>query len=624
MAEAHIPSLLLESVIYLGAAVLAVPIFRRIGLGSVLGYLFAGVVIGPWGLGLVADTDTVLHFSEFGVVMMLFLIGLEIDPDKLMELRLPIFGMGGLQVLLTAGLVYGVGTAFNLDWRLSLVVGMGVAMSSTAIAMQVLAEQGALNRPSGRSAFSVLLFQDLAVIPIMILLLVIAPGAHVSNGVHMDWLAILKAVALVILLILGGKYLLRPVLRYIANTGLREIFIAFALFLIIGVSILMTLVGLSMALGAFISGVLLADSEYRQELELDIEPFKGLLLGLFFISVGMSVNLGMVLQHPVLIVGLALAFVSFKLVLLFGLAKVFRLNNAGGLMFAVTLSQVGEFAFVIFSAAVDTKVISYEHSAVLNSVVAISMVTTPLLLLVYQFAYRRRLQQRRQNRKFDEFDEERPIIIAGFGRVGQIVTRLLTGVGVEPTVIEHDPNQIELMRSFGYRAYYGDITRPDVLRAAGIANARLLILAIDNAEDAIETARYVRQHYPDVKILARVRNRTYVFDYMDLGIDCVRETFLGAVHLGEKALREMGYTPFHAYSTAWKFRRHDEGMMRDLHPIHTDMQKVVSYNVRTRQDLQHTLSRDMEEIVAGLNNNIWGGRSEDSLSESEDGSPQSP
>ncbi|MCB5186084.1 monovalent cation:proton antiporter-2 (CPA2) family protein [Methylobacillus gramineus] len=607
MAELHTPSLLLESAIYLGAAVLAVPIFRRIGLGSVLGYLFAGVIIGPWVLGLVADTETVMHFSEFGVVMMLFLIGLEIEPDKLLELRLPIFGMGGLQVIATGGIVFGLGVAFNLDWRLALVAGMGVAMSSTAIAMQILSEQGALNRPAGRSAFSVLLFQDLAVIPLMVLLLVIAPGAHTSNGVHMDWLAILKAVSLIVLLVLGGKYLLRPVLRYVANTGLREIFIAFALFLIIGVSILMTLVGLSMALGAFIAGVMLADSEYRQELELDIEPFKGLLLGLFFISVGMSVNLDMVMQQPWLILGLAGAFVAFKLLLLFGLAKGFKLQNGDSMMFALTLSQVGEFAFVIFSAAVDAEVISYEHSALLNSVVALSMVTTPLLLLAFNVAYRKRLNSRRKHATHDEFDEERPVIVAGFGRVGQIITRLLTGVGVVPTVIEHDPNQIEFMRSFGYHPYYGDITRPDVLRAAGIARAKLLILAIDDAQEALETARYVRKHYPEVKILARARNRTYAFDYMDLEIDAVRETFLGAVHLGEKALQEMGYSPFQAYRTAWKFRQHDEKMMRDIHPIHADMQKVVSHSVRTRQDLAHTLEQEMNSPVSGHHNTAWEG-----------------
>ncbi|MBL8505405.1 MAG: cation:proton antiporter [Methylobacillus glycogenes] len=609
MAEAHIPSLLLESAIYLGAAVLAVPVFRRIGLGSVLGYLFAGIIIGPWVLGLVADTETVMHFSEFGVVMMLFLIGLEIEPDKLMELKLPIFGMGGLQVLLTGGVVFGLGAGLGLDWRLALVAGMGVAMSSTAIAMQILGEQGALNRPDGRSAFSVLLFQDLAVIPLMILLLVIAPGEQTSQGVHMDWLAILKAVSLVVLLVLSGKYLLRPVLRYIANTGLREIFIAFALLLIIGVSILMTLVGLSMALGAFIAGVMLADSEYRQELELDIEPFKGLLLGLFFISVGMSVNLDIVMQQPWLIVGLALGFVAIKLVLLFGLAKLFKLGNAGGLMFAVTLSQVGEFAFVIFGAALDAKVIGFEQSALLNSVVALSMVTTPLLLLGYNMLYRRRLNQRGRDKGHDEFEEARPIIVAGFGRVGQIITRLLTSAGIAPTVIEHDPNQIELMRNFGYRAYYGDITRPDVLRAAGIAQAKILILAIDNAEEALETARYVRQHYPEVKILARARNRTYVFDYMDLGIDSVRETFLDAVNLGELALRETGYTPFQAHRTAWRFRQHDEKMMRDIHPIHTDMQKIVSHSVRSRQDLQNTLRQEMDEAVASFNHNAWEGGS---------------
>jgi len=592
MAEAHhIPPLLLQSAIYLGVAVLAVPVSRRIGLGSVLGYLLAGMLIGPWGLGLIGESEAVLHFAEFGVVMMLFLIGLELEPEKLLELRVPVFGMGGAQVLITGAAVFAVGYAFNIDWRLALVAGMGVAMSSTAIAIQTLSEQGALNQPAGRASFAVLLLQDLAVIPIMVLLLVLTPGHDAGGGLHVEPLAILKAVSLILLLVLGGRYLLRPFLRYIANTGLREIFIAFALFLIIGVSILMTLVGLSMALGAFIAGLLLADSEYRQELELDIEPFKGLLLGLFFIAVGMSVNIDLVLQQPWLIFGLGIGFVLLKIVILFGLARAFGQKSVDALLFALTLSQVGEFAFVIFNAAGDSGIFPMETASLLNSVVALSMLTTPLLMLGFNAFYRRRMNHK--DSVHDEFDEQRPIIVAGFGRFGQVIARLLNGIGVPPTVIDFDPNQIELMRKFGFKAYYGDITRPDVLRAAGIAQARLFVLAIDNAEDALATARYVRKHYPDVKIIARARNRTFAADFLSLDIDCVRETFLSSLHLGEKILRELGYTAFQAYRTTWRFRQHDERMLNETRTIMNDMQQLISYSYRSRETLADILSQEL-------------------------------
>ncbi|MEZ0232717.1 MAG: monovalent cation:proton antiporter-2 (CPA2) family protein [Methylophilaceae bacterium] len=590
-AAHHIPDLLLQSAIYLGVAVMAVPISKRIGLGSVLGYLLAGILIGPWGLGLIDQSETVLHFAEFGVVMMLFLIGLELELEKLLELRIPVFGMGGLQVILTAVAVFALGLAFKLDWRLSLVVGMGVAMSSTAIAMQTLSEQGVLQHPAGRSAFSVLLFQDLAVIPIMVLLLILAPGTGTGEGLHIDILAIVKAVGLVVLLILGGNYLLRPVLRYIANTGLREIFIAFALFLIIGVSILMTLVGLSMALGAFIAGLLLADSEYRQELELDIEPFKGLLLGLFFIAVGMSVNLELILQKPLFVLGLGVGFVLLKTGLLFSLAKIFRQRTADALLFSLTLSQVGEFAFVIFNSAADNNIFTTETASLLNSVVAISMLTTPLLMLGYNAFNSRRMN--RKDERHDEFEVQRPVIIAGFGRFGQVITRLLNGIGMPPTVIELDPNQIELVRNFGFKAYYGDITRPDVLQAAGIENARLFVLAIDNPEDALATARYVQKHYPHVKILARARNRTFAADYVGMDIECVRETFLSSLHLGEKILRELGYSAFQAYRTTWRFRQHDENMMRETHAMMGDMQQLVTHSHRSRETLANILAKEL-------------------------------
>ena len=594
MNELHIPPLLLQGIIYLGAAVLAVPISKRIGLGSVLGYLLAGIAIGPWGLGLIGEVETVLHFAEFGVVMMLFLIGLELNLDKLMAMRMPIFGTGGLQVTLTVAAVLAIGLLFGVDWHLALVAGMGIAMSSTAIAVQTLVERGALVQPAGQAGFAVLLLQDIAIVPLLLLLAVLAPNAMAPQ---MDWPSVAKAVGLIALIVVGGQRLLRPLLRYIANTGLREIFIAFALFLILGVALVMQSVGLSMGLGAFIAGVLLADSEYRQELELDIEPFKGLLLGLFFIAVGMSVNLGLVWQQPLFILGLALGLVALKIALLYPLARFFGQARADAWLFALTLSQIGEFAFVLFSAAAQQQLLDTYSAGVLNAVVALSMLTTPLLMLAYGWFARRNLN--RETRPYDVVETQRPVIIGGFGRVGQVITRLLNGIGIPPTVIEHDPNQIEVVRQFGFKAYYGDITRPDVLRAAGIAQARLLVLAIDDPEAALRTARWVRQHYPHVRMLARVRNRTHAFDYIDLEIGAVRETFFSSLRLGEMTLRELGFGPLQAHRTVRRFRKHDEAMLRESHPMRHDLQQMVAHSHRSREDLARLLRQELGKSASG-------------------------
>lgn len=594
MTETQAPTLLLQGIIYLGAAVLAVPISKRIGLGSVLGYLIAGILIGPWGLRLINDVETVLHFSELGVVMMLFLIGLELNPKKLWQLRLPIFGMGGLQVLGSALVILLLGLVFKLDWRIALVAGIGVAMSSTAIAMQTMLERGEVNQPAGQAAFSVLLFQDLAVIPLMLVLSLLVPQTGHSN---IDWIAALKALGLVVSIVAGGNHLLRPVLRYIANTGLREVFIAFALFLIMGVALLMQSVGLSMALGAFLAGVLLADSEYRQELELDIEPFKGLLLGLFFIAVGMSVDIGLIWQQPLLIIGLALGLVIIKIALLYPLALIFKQSKSDALFFALVLSQIGEFAFVIFSTAAQLGVINSQTTSTLNAVVAISMLTTPLLMLGYSQWIKHGFRFS-ETTGHDDFEVKRPVIVAGFGRVGQVITRLLNGIGLPPTVIEHDPNQIELSRRFGFKAYYGNIARHDVLKAAGIKNARLLILAIDNHEDAMKTARYVRTHFPHVKILARTRNRTTAFDFMDLDIEAVRETFFSSLTLGELTLKELGYDAESAANLVAKFQKLDEHRLKESQPFRHDMKKMIAQSHQSRKDLANIL---MQEMHGNLN-----------------------
>lgn len=596
----HDPSLLLQSVIYLGAAILAVPISKRIGLGSVLGYLIAGIMIGPWGLGFISEVETVLHFAEFGVVMMLFLIGLELNLDKLWQLRAPIFGLGGLQVLVTLAVVTGAGMVLGFDWRLALVAGMGVAMSSTAIAVQTMVERGEMEQPSGHAAFAVLLFQDLSVIPLMLMLSLLVVGEHAG----VDWMAAGRALLLVLTIVLGGNYLLRPVLRYIANTGLREIFIAFALFLVMGVAILMEMVGLSMALGAFLAGVLLADSEYRQELELDIEPFKGLLLGLFFIAVGMSVDLGLVWHQPILIFGLALLFVGLKVILLFPMARLFKLNAMDAVMFAFTLSQIGEFAFVIFNTAQQQSVLSAHNTSLLNAVVAVSMLTTPLLMLAHQAWLRHRINLRTPQ-PHETIDVQSRVIVAGFGRVGQVVTRLLNGINIKPTVIEQDPNQIELVRQYGFKAYYGDISRVDVLEAAGIGQAQLLVLAIDDHEDAVKAAKYVRERYPHVRILARTRNRSTAFDLMDMQVDSVRETFFSSLHLGELALRALGYGAYQATKTVWRFRMHDEHLLNASHPIRHDVNKLIAQSHQARKDLSQLLGQEDREQHRQIADDGW-------------------
>src|SRR5436190_9674801 len=454
-----------QALVYLTAAVIAVPICRRLGLGSVLGFLIAGMAIGPWGMRLIGDPATVLQFAEIGIVLLLFLVGLELDPRRLWALRRPIFGMGAAQVVVTI-LVFGaLGRALGLAWPVAIAAGMGLAMSSTAIGLATLAEKNLLQTPGGQASFSVLLFQDIAVIPLLLVLAMLSS----SGGAHsFDWLAGLRAVALIAGLIIAGRLLLRPLLRYVAQTGLREIFIAFALLLVIGIASLMHTVGLSMALGAFLAGVLLADSEYRHELELDIEPFKGLLLGLFFIAVGMSVDVGLFLRAPHLVLGLALGVVLLKAVILFPIAQAFGYcERADAGLFAVALSQAGEFAFVLFGAA--STILPSPVAAILNAAVAVSMLTTPFFVMGYERFLMRRLD-RPVERAPDAIRVSNHVVVACFGRFGHVVVRVLRALGIGATVIDHDPGQIDTVRRFGWKAYYGDATPLDLLESAGAAH----------------------------------------------------------------------------------------------------------------------------------------------------------
>jgi glutathione-regulated potassium-efflux system ancillary protein KefC len=580
---------LYQALVYLAAGVIAVPVFKRLGLGSVLGFLAAGMVIGPWGLQLVSGPDAVLHFAEFGVVLLLFLVGIELNPQRLWQMRRPIFGMGATQVVATLAAVAAAGWALDLPWTIAVVAGMGFAMSSTAIALATLQERRLLATPGGQAGFSVLLFQDLAVIPLALLLALLSP-ATAREG--LDWMAAAKAVAMIAALIAAGHYLLRPLLRVVANTGQREIFVGFALLLVLGVAALMESLGLSMALGSFLAGVMLAESEYRHELELDIEPFKGLLLGLFFIAVGMSIDLGLFLREPLLILAIGLGAVALKIALLYPIARFFGYcAPSDALVFALGLSQVGEFAFVLFAAAGD--ILPRGTLSLLNATVAVSMLATPFLMILYERVLAPRLA-RGAERAADVVDESYPVVIAGFGRFGQVVARVLNGLGLHSTLIDHDPNQIELVRRFGSKAYYGDATRLDVLEKAGVAHARLLVVAIDDSPAALRLVREARQRYPALKIIARAHGRPDAFEYLDLGVPAAREVFGSALDAAELALRALDFGPMAARRVVTRFRRHDEEMLAAQAPHRGEIKQLIAMQQQGRNDLERLLRSEAE------------------------------
>lgn len=578
---------LYQALIYLAAGVIAVPIFKRIGLGSVLGFLAAGMVIGPWGLKLVSHPEAVLHFAEFGVVLLLFLVGLELNPARLWQMRRPIFGMGATQVASTIAAVAAIGWALGQPFTIVAVAGMGFAMSSTAIALATLQERRLLATPGGQAGFSVLLFQDLAVIPLALLLALLAPGAS-SDG--MDWIAAGRALVIIAALIAVGHFGLRPLLRVVANTGQREIFVGFALLLVLGIAALMERLGLSMALGSFLAGVMLAESEYRHELEIDIEPFKGLLLGLFFIAVGMSIDLGLFVRAPLVILALALGIVTLKAVLLYPIARLFGYcAPADALVFALGLSQVGEFAFVLFAAA--GNILPRETYNVLNAVVATSMVATPFLMILYERVLAPRLA-RGAEREADVVDEASPVVVAGFGRFGQVVARVLNGLRIRATLIDHDPNQIELVRRFGQKAYYGDATRFDVLEKAGVARARLLVVALDDEAAALRVVREARKRYPALKIIARAHGRSDAFEYLEIGVPAMREVFGSALDAAEAALRALDFGPMAARRVVTRFRRHDEEMLAAQAPHRGEVKKLIALQRQGREDLERLLKSE--------------------------------
>jgi monovalent cation:proton antiporter-2 (CPA2) family protein len=572
-----------QALIYLGAGIIAVPIFTRLGAGSVLGYLAAGIAIGPWGLRLITDARTVLDFAELGIVLLLFLVGLELNVARVWQLRRAIFGLGGTQVVLTAAAVAAAAVALGQPLAVGVVAGMGFAMSSTAIGLALLSEKNLLPTPGGQASFAVLLFQDLAVIPILLVLGLMGGAADAF-----EWSDLAKALGFVAALIAAGRFMVRPLLRYVAETRLREVFVGFSLFLVLGTAALAHAVGLSMALGAFLAGVMLAESEYRHELELDIDPFKGLLLGLFFMAVGMSVDLGLFARIPHVILALTAALVALKMALLFYSARLFgycRGTDAG--LFAVSLSQVGEFAFVLFTAA--ASVLPPETLAVMNAVVATSMLTTPALMMVFQ---RFSAKAETSPRPADEIRESNPVIVAGFGRFGQVIARVLRGLEIGTTVIDHDPAQIDTVRRFGWKAYYGDATRMDLMESAGAAHAKVLVIALDDPAAAMTMAKRVRSRFPRLQIIARARSRTEAYEYAALGIAQVREVFASALDVSGKLLGLLGYDAATATSIVQRFRDYDERQIAEQAPHRHDMKKLIALSEQGRRDIAQLLATE--------------------------------
>ena len=578
--------LLEHALIYLAAGVIAVPIFKRLGLGSVLGYLVAGIAIGPWGLRLVSEPRALLEIAEFGVVLLLFLVGLELNPRRVWSMRRAIFGLGTVQVALTVAAVAAIAAALGQPLAVGLIAGMGFAMSSTAIGLATLEEKNLLPTPGGQASFAVLLFQDLSVVPLLIALSFLTG----EKSVGMTWGGALQVIGIFALLVVAGRFLVRPMLRWIAGTRLREVFVGFSLLVVLGTAALMELVGLSLALGAFVAGVMLADSEYRHELELDIEPFKGLLLGLFFIAVGMSVDVGLVLRSPLLVLGVALGLVALKIVILYPIAQLFGYcsrSDAG--LFAVALSQAGEFAFVLFGAA--GAILPDGTAALLNAAVAVSMLTTTFLFMASERLLRRQPKSR-DEREADPIRESNPVIVAGFGRFGQVAVRVLRGLDIGATVIDHDPGQVETVRRFGFKAYYGDATRLDLLESAGAERAKVLLMAIDDPEAAMAAVKRVRERFPHLEVIARAHGRTDAYEYAEMGIPAVRELFGSALDAAFRILKVLSYEEDRAWAVIRRFREYDESQLVKNARHRGDLSKLIALSEQGRRDIADLLASE--------------------------------
>lgn len=630
---------LTQALVYLAAGVVTVAAAKKLGLGSVLGYLIAGAVIGPFALNLIGDPEDVIKFAEFGVVILLFLIGLEVRPALLWSMRKTIFGLGGAQVVATALAIAAAAMLFGLPWPTALAAGLVLAMSSTAIVLQTLDEKGLRQGPVGRAAFGVLLLQDLSIIPLFALLPLLATGpVQLTADTHSAslisdlpaWLQTIAVLAAVGAVVGGGRFVVRPVFRFIAQSRLREIFTATSLLIVVGVALLMQIVGLSPALGAFLAGVVLAESEFRRELETDIEPFRGLLLGLFFITVGASIDFGLILRQPLLLIGLVLGLMALKFAVMFALARVGGASNRLAATVAVALAQGGEFAFVLLTFTVGAGVISAPLAALLTAVVAMSMAMTPLTVIVYEKILttldRRNPTETIADPTFEEVDAEPDIIIAGFGRFGQVTGRLLMANGFKSTVLDADIEMIDLLRRFGRRVHYGDATRLDLLRQAGAERAKMLIVAIDDQEKAAELVERAREAFPHLTILGRAFDRRHAYDMLANGADAVeRETFEGALALGVTALKALGFRAHRAQRAADFFRRHDKRQFEELRPMWGQSEAYLLASRDAAQTMDRLLAADLEKMKPGAADG-WDtrGRDEDQKEAAEQEGPARP
>lgn len=583
-------SLITISIVFLITAVSIVPLFKKLGLGTVLGYLTSGALLGPWGFKIVSDVDNILHFSEFGVVILLFLIGLELKPQRLWVMRKPIFGYGSVQVFFTAALIFGVCTALGLPITSSLVIGLGLSLSSTAFAIQMLTEKNLIQSQFGRLSFSILLFQDIVAIPILALIPLLANDKFEFSPSQL--LSAAQVLAVLAAVIVCGRYALKPILRYIANTRAREIFTAAALLLILGVSYLMLSLELSMALGSFLAGVVLSDSEYRHQLEADMEPFKGLLLGLFFMSIGMTVNFGVLSQNSALISLLLLILVLGKFIVVFGLGKKYELSNNSSINMGFTLCQGGEFAFVVFGLASQFNVINQSTTDILFVLVTLSMPASSLVFLAHEKLISPRLNKKTE-KEFDAVPDHSPVIIAGFGRVGQIPGRLLRHLNFDFTALELDAEQVNTVRKFGNTIYYGDASRIDLLESAGADKAKIFILAIDDVESSLRIAEIVRERFPHIKIFARARNRDHAFKLMELGVtDIWRETFYSSLEMSKAVFKELGLSDEKIEKTFKLFVEHDKKMLMDQFKVYNDESQLIAQSKLGTQQLTDVLRAD--------------------------------
>ena len=580
------------ALILLLAAVIAVPLAKRSRLGAVLGYLGAGALIGPSVLNLVGNAEEIAHISELGVILMLFVIGLELSPQRLWVMRRQVFGFGSIQMMASALAIGAVCMALGLGWKVALVIGLALALSSTAIGLQILTERKELQSPHGRLAFAILLFQDVAAIPILALvpLLAIAPA---SSGTTPDFLGFLRVVLTIAVVVVGGRLLMRPLFRIAARTQMPEVFTASTLLVVLGTAWFVQLGGISMSLGAFLAGVLLADSEYRHEIEARVDPFKGLLLGLFFISVGMSANIRLAVGEPLLIASILLGLLAIKCVILFAIGRLARINPGSSLMLAGVLAQGGEFAFVIFSLAMQNHLLDRHLRDVLIVAITLSMALTPVLMALFS-----RLVPKKATGTvpvYDSIDEEDipRVIIVGFGRVGQIIARVLRANKIRFTAIESSIEQVEASRRFGSKIYYGDPTRGELLRAAHVDKVKLFIVATDDPEANIRTVRLVRRMYPDLKVYARARNRQHAYRLMDLGAHVVRETFHSSLVLAEQALTELGLGAELAAQRVARFRQFDERLLAEQQLFYDDEAAIMQNAREAQRDLDRLFEADI-------------------------------